>query len=434
MIDRLIYKLLALKSFYDKDLPATFPTSKGTIALSLFTLFTLFAVTACSTGNVFKTKTLSDIMLYESNRFTCNSANCYSKYELPSPACRSTKKPLLTLYKMERVANNHGYKQVTYDVPVIYNKRVEWYLGYFTGKGHQFFTKWLERSGKYIPTIKKILKEEGVPLDLAYVALIESGFNHKARSHASAVGTWQFIKSTAHLYDLRVDWWVDERHDFEKSTVAAARFLKHLHGKFGSWEMALAAYNAGEGRMRKASRLNDSNNYWVITKNKRTLKLETRDYVPKFIAAMMIAKNPEKYGFHNLKYHSPVNYDSVYIKQPTDIKVIAKASESSLSEIQQLNPSLKRWYTPESSGSYQIRIPKGTKKVFTKNFALVPKDKLLEFKTHKVKSGESLWSIARYYKTQIHRIVKINNLKRKKVLREGITIMVPVRRSGYTPV
>lgn len=421
MTDRFTYRLMAIKSFYDKKLPIYFHSILPTTTFKIVTLAALLIVTSCAVRSEFKTNSLNNIMSYD-------VAGLSSEYEFQNPACLSQKKTQITTYEMGDASDG-----VTYDVPVKYNARVEWYLKYFTGRGFNFFSKWLERSGRYLPTIKTILKEEGVPLDLAYVALIESGFNHKARSHARAVGTWQFIKSTADLYDLRVDWWVDERHDFEKSTRAAARFLKHLYGKFGSWEMALAAYNAGEGRIRKAARINKSNDYWVIAKNRRTLKIETRDYVPKFIAAMMIAKNPKKYGFHNLNYHSPLYYDKVNIKYPTDIKVIAKASGATLSEIKKLNPALKRWYTPETNkkeDSYEIRIPKGTKQTFTKNINLITRDQLLQFHKHKVQEGESLWSIARKYNTQIHRIVKINNLKRKKVLRQGITLMVPVRRDA----
>lgn len=413
---------MALKSFYDKKLPLYFDTITPPTPFKALLITIVFLVTACALTPT--KEPINFITAYEANRPHCEGENCFATYET-NPTCGKSKKIITTSYIPGDTSDG-----VTYDVPVTYNERVEWYLIFFTGRGHNFFSKWLERSGKYVPRIKAILEEEDVPLDLAYVALIESGFNHKAKSRASAVGTWQFIKSTADLYDLRVDWWVDERHDFEKSTRAAARFLKHLHGKFGSWEMALAAYNAGEGRIRKASRLNKSDDYWEITKNRRTLKRETRDYVPKFIAAMMIAKNPEKYGFHNLNYHTPVDYDKVYIEYPTDIKVIAKASEATLSEIQRLNPALKRWYTPEISkqeGNYEIRIPKGAEKTFQKNISLITKDQLLQFHKHKVKAGESLWSIARKYNTQIHRIVKMNNLKRRKVLRQGITIMVPVR-------
>ncbi len=314
-----------------------------------------------------------------------------------------------------------------YDVPVVVNKDVERFIKYFQTRGRKSFTRWLVRSGKYLPMIKEILRENDLPEDLAYLALIESGFNPHARSRANAVGIWQFMLWTGRYNGLRTDWWIDERKDPEKASRAAARHLSDLYEQFDSWYLAAAGYNAGAGKVRKAIRRNKTTDFWEIAKNRRTLKKETRNYIPKYLAAMIIAKNPEKYGFHNIEMALPVTYEKVPVDAPTDIKVIARAAGVSLSEIKRLNPELRRWFTPPDYPGYEIRIPKENLELYKSNMAQLPKQKRLRFHKHRVRSGDTLSTIAESYSTSVRPIMYLNNLKSKSFIRAGSTLFVPVR-------
>ncbi len=316
----------------------------------------------------------------------------------------------------------------SYDIPLVVNKRVRYYLRYFQSKkGRKFFSRWLERSPRYLPMAVEILREEGLPEDLAFIAMIESGFNPHAYSSASAVGVWQFMPRTGRYFGLDSNWWVDERRDPEKASRAAAKYLKILYKRFNSWELAAASYNAGEGRVARALKKYKTDDYWELVKHKRSLKLETRDYVPKFMAAMMIAKNPEHYGFTDIDYEEPVYYDKALVNQPTDIRVIARAAETTAKEIRRLNPELKRWLTPPGTTPYEIRIPEGNLATYTSNMEKIPKGKRLDFHRHKILSGQSLWDIARAYRTGIKPIMELNNIKNARKIRAGKTLMIPVR-------
>lgn len=325
------------------------------------------------------------------------------------------------------VSVDPAYEPPSFDVPVVRNDEVEKFIDYFRGRGRGTFTKWLERSTTYMTMVKDILSEEGLPEDLAYLALIESGFSPYAKSSANALGIWQFMLLTGKHNGLRSDWWVDERHDPELATRAAARHLRRLYSKFDSWYLAAAGYNGGEGRIRRAIKKVKSEDFWVMAEHRRALKRETRNYVPKFLAALLIAKEPEAYGFTDLNYKDPIAYDKIIIERPTDINVIAKAAETTVSEIKRLNPALLRWFTPPGDGGYEIRIPQGSTELFKVNLARIAPSERVRFHTHKVRPGESLYSIARRYKTSIKPIVYLNNIKKKRLIRAGSTLVVPVR-------
>ncbi len=327
----------------------------------------------------------------------------------------------------EAAAIEAAFKAPTFDVPVVVNKEVERFIKYFQTTGKRFFAKWLVRSGKYLPMIKRILKENDLPEDLAYLALIESGFSPHARSHANAVGIWQFMLWTGRHNGLRTDWWIDERKDPEKASYAAARHLTDLYAQFDSWYLAAAGYNAGAGRIRKAIRRNKTEDFWEIAKNKRSLKRETRNYIPKYLAALIIAKDPEKYGFHNIVPAEPIAYRKVRVDGPTDIKVIAKAAGTKVSEIKKLNPELRRWFTPPEYPDYEIKIPTDSYALYVDNLAKLPKQKRVRFHRHKVKNGDSLSTIAESYRTSVRPIMYLNNLKSKSFIRAGATLVVPVR-------
>lgn len=313
------------------------------------------------------------------------------------------------------------------NLPSVTNKDVEWFIDYFQGRGRATFKRWLERSNKYTPMIREILKAEGLPEDLIYLAMIESGFSPTARSNKKAVGVWQFIPWTGKRYGLRIDWWIDERQDTEKATHAAAEYLRDLYERFDSWYLAMAGYNAGEGRIARGLRKHKVDNFWDLASHKRTLKRETRNYVPKFLAAMIIAKDPKKYGFTEIDYNAPISYRRVNIPQPTDIKVIAKAAGTTIRELKSLNPELKRWFTPPNDTNYTIKIPAESVDIFKENMALIPTPERVNFLRHKVKRGESLWEISRRYRTSIKPILYLNNLRSARFIREGSTLVIPIR-------
>ncbi len=313
------------------------------------------------------------------------------------------------------------------EVPIVINNSVESFIRYFQTSGRPYFEKWLARIGGYRALVEDILRREGMPEDLFYVALIESGLNPRARSRRSAVGMWQFIRATARRYGLRVDWWVDERMDPEKSTLAASRYLKKLYERFGSWQLAIASYNAGEGRIARAMKRYKTDNFWKLARHRRPLKRETRQYIPKYMAAVLIARDPEKYGFKDLVYEDEVLYEKVSIPEATDIKVIARAADISVKELKRLNPELIRWFTPPNYSGYEIKLPPDRVDTFRENFSkIAPKDRL-RFYRHRVKRGDTLWAIARKYRTRMSLILYLNDLTNPRYIRPGRLIVIPVR-------
>lgn len=312
-------------------------------------------------------------------------------------------------------------------VPIIVNRNVEAHIRYFQGRGRKHFVKWLGRTGEYMPLLQTILRENSLPEDLFYLAVIESGLNPKAKSRARAVGMWQFIRGTAIRYGLRVDWWIDERMDPEMASYAAASYLKDLYSQFGSWYLAAAGYNAGEGRIIRAVRKLGTDDFWEIASYKRALKRETRDYVPKYIAAMLIAKDPESYGFTEQEYGGEFSYEKAVVSEPTDLRVIADAAGTTVEEIKRLNPALLRWFTPPDYPDYEIKIPAGSKERFIENIAKVPQDERISFMMHKVKKGDTLSKIAKRYGVDAKPIMYINGLKTAWGLKPGSIIAIPVR-------
>jgi membrane-bound lytic murein transglycosylase D len=262
------------------------------------------------------------------------------------------------------------------DIPLVMNDRVQDWIDYFQGRGRSHFERYLARSAKYIPMIRRVLKQHGLPQDLVYLAMIESGFNPHAYSRARATGTWQFIYQTGVRYGLQVDQWVDERRDPEKSTVAAAKYLKDLYDRYNNWYLAAAGYNAGEGKIDRAIRKYATEDFWELSRGKY-LRNETKDYVPKLIAAAMIARDPQKYGFTNVPYESPVAFESVEIEEPVDLRVAAKCAGITYEEIKTLNPEILHWVTPPQGRRYQIKVPAGSGEKFLSNYAaLKPQERL----------------------------------------------------------
>ena len=286
------------------------------------------------------------------------------------------------------------------------------------------FTLYLERSAQYIEIMKEILRGKNLPEELVFLPIVESGFNPNAYSRARAVGPWQFIASTGKRYGLVIDWWRDERRDPVKSTVAAAEYLRDLYKMFGSWNLALAAYNAGEGKISKALRKSDSVDYWSLL-NTKQIRNETKEYVPRYIAATMIANTPEEYGFDNLDYHEPLEYDEVTVRSPIDIEVIAKCAECTVKEIREANPELRRWSTPANVAEYTIRIPSGSKDIFLNNLTAIPEGKRFTVEQYTLKKGDTIKKIARKTGIPGSTIVAMNSLNGLEHLTAGNMITLP---------
>ncbi|MCB0341278.1 MAG: lytic transglycosylase domain-containing protein [Pseudobdellovibrionaceae bacterium] len=246
-----------------------------------------------------------------------------------------------------------------FDLPMTYNSKVKKWILYFQGEGRRGFKVWLERSHRYMPSIQKTLQRRGLPLDLAYVAMIESGFRAKAVSPASAVGYWQFIEATANRYGLRTNWWLDERRDYRKSTHAASQYLGDLYKMFDSWYLAVAAYNMGEARLKRLIKRHQTKNFWALAKQKG-FPSETRDYIPKLIAAILIAKAPKLYGFRNIQPRAPYAYEYFYVPGGTDLKILADHIGVNYKNLAQLNPELIKGFIPPITKGHKIRIPRGT--------------------------------------------------------------------------
>jgi membrane-bound lytic murein transglycosylase D len=328
--------------------------------------------------------------------------------------------------------------EITYDVPIDVNEDVNNYIILFQTRMRDKFELWLSRSGKYIDSMKEIFRRNELPEDLVFLALVESGFNPYAYSRSRAVGPWQFMRGTARKYGLKVNRWVDERRDPIKSTAAAARYLKDLFDMFNSWPLSLASYNAGEGRVMRA--LNKSKikveSFWDL-RNSRYLRRETKHYVPKFMAATIIAKNPTKYGF-DLEYKDPLAFDEVEVHQQVSLKTAAKAAGSTYDVMKELNPELRRGVTPPHTSSYLLRIPPGTKETFQKNFSEMPAKQIrrelrvlpeVTVRRHRIRRGESLSRVAHRYRTSISKILELNHLSDPDKIVAGQILLIPTRVS-----
>jgi membrane-bound lytic murein transglycosylase D len=260
---------------------------------------------------------------------------------------------------------------------------------------------------------------------MAYLALVESGFNTRAYSRRRAAGPWQFISATGKRYGLKVNWWVDERRDPVKSTKAAARYLKDLYDMFGSWSLAMAAYNAGEGKVRRALRRTRSRDYWGLLST-RYIKRETKNYVPSFIAAKLIATNPEEYGFHDIEYEEDFVFDEVELESPLTLDIVAKCAETKVGKIKELNPELRRWSTPPHVQNYRVRIPRGMRERFLSNLSKIPEGKRFTVHVYRVKRGDTVSEIAQKTGVPQRVITSYNKLNRRGFITVGQKLLIPV--------
>jgi membrane-bound lytic murein transglycosylase D len=312
-----------------------------------------------------------------------------------------------------------GYPQVS----VVMNAQVQRHLDSFQARNRKHFRRSLENSGRYMPMIKQILQEENLPEDLAHLALIESGFNPKAYSSAGASGLWQFMSKTGRKYGLVINWWIDERRDPAKSTRAAAHYLRDLYERFRSWDLAQAGYNAGEGRIMRGLKRIQGKSFWSLART-RHISSETRNFVPKFMAAMIISKDPAAYGFVDLNIRKPVEYEEVPVLRPTALRAIAEASGVSLAEIQQLNLDLRRGVTPPNYPDYHLRVPKGTvERIATALKDL--KDAPVRADRYLVQRGDTLGAIASAFGTAVEDLASLNAISNPALIRAGRELLIP---------
>lgn len=322
-----------------------------------------------------------------------------------------------------------GHQDIVYNVPVVMDPSVQGHIHYFNTSIRNRFEQWLVRLSRYRPLVHSIFSEFDLPSDLIYLSLVESGFNPYAYSRARATGPWQFMKGTAKVYGLRVDNYVDERRDPIKSTVAAARYLRDLYDLFGTWPLAMAAYNAGEGKVMRALQKAQADSFTDIAKT-RLIRRETREYVPRFMAATIIARNPDRYGFPTEDV-TPHQFEEVAVRRPIHLKSIANVTGIPYQELRLLNPELKRDATPPDGNQYLLKVPMGTKETVEKHMDRIPsykfpsmpskvervkatgsakKSTLDSTKRYQVRVGDSLDKIAKRFGISVKTLKARNNL------------------------
>lgn len=321
-----------------------------------------------------------------------------------------------------------GIDPSRYDFPITVNKQVMYYMELFQGKQRDYFTHWLARSSMYRPHIEAELKKARLPQDLVYLAMIESGFNPSAYSSAKACGLWQFMEGTGNQYGLRVDPWVDERREPEKATKAAIRYLSSLYNQFGDWYLAVAAYNAGEGKIGKAMKMHNAKDFWEVAVSDGIF-METKRYVPKLIAAIIIARNPEKYGFKDVNYKSPLEYETIRVPGGVTLDAVAATSNASVKELRTLNNELKKHQTPPKS-AYTLRVPVGKRELIASNLDKLRPVTTTVFITHVVKKNETLAGICNQYNISRTTLLKANNLRTAQ-LPKGLRLRIPSATTKY---
>jgi len=313
----------------------------------------------------------------------------------------------------------------THDIAIPLNGRVLSYVELFQGRLRGFIEDGLQRGSRYLPMIQDVFRAEGLPLDLAYVPLIESAFKPNALSRATAKGVWQFMRTTAKENGLRHDWYVDERSDPEKATRAAARYLKTLNSMFdGDWHLALASYNGGPGRVQRAMKRSGIDDFWELSDRSKYLPRETREYVPMILAAIVIARNPAQYGFE-VQATPPLDYDTVKLPGPLDLRRVAEWTGASIDAIQNLNPELRRWTTPVRASGYELKVPTGTAGDLQNRLADSDASDRTALNWYVVKPGDSLLTVARKLRVSRADLAEANYLTVTSRVAAGQRLIIP---------
>jgi membrane-bound lytic murein transglycosylase D len=315
--------------------------------------------------------------------------------------------------------------QETAPLQIVIDPKVNHFIEFFQNKQREHFTVWLERSRRYLPIMEQIFRSEGLPPELAHLALIESGFNLRARSRARAVGPWQFIRYTGKRYGLLINEWVDERRDPIKSTYAATRYLRDLYSLFGCWYLAAAGYNAGEGKISRAIRKSRAKDFWELVRFPY-IKKETKNYVPKFMAAILISNEPEDYGFMEIQYLPTLDFDVVNVNSSLDLRKVADFLNLTLDDLMALNPELLYPFTPPDYPDYQLKLPVGTGAGVKEYISSLPREARLSFIQHRVRPRDTLSGIARKYHAQVNAIMTLNNFSHPHRLKPGEIILIPL--------
>lgn len=319
------------------------------------------------------------------------------------------------------------------DIPLAMNDQVNYFINYFQTKARNTYARWLTRSARYLPMMKEILRKEGLPDELVYVAMIESGFHLHARSVANAVGPWQFMSATGRRYSLRIDQWVDERKDPVKATMAAALYFKDLYGMFNNdWYLAAAGYNAGENKIFRAINKYETDDFWELAKG-TYLKRETKEYVPKLLAATIIAKDPDKYGFTEIAAVPLIEFDTVTVDSRTDLELVARLTGTTYQTIKELNPALRHWCTPPNYPDYELKIPKGTGDLFLQGIAVIPEEQRFSekklYSRYKAGKRDTLKLVAKRFGLTAGELADLNSIGRTTKI-VGKTLVIPARHSA----
>lgn len=338
-------------------------------------------------------------------------------------ALKSSEKKVYYLYGAEHLNLSNYY----FDIPVVYNAATQKWIKYFTGRGRKHFQRYAERAGRYAPVLSKILNDQGLPRDLIFLSMAESGFQNNARSWAKAVGPWQFMPFTGRKYGLEVDFFIDERRDPLKATVAASMYLRDLYERFDSWELAMAGYNAGEGKIGRAIRRYKTKNFWKIRRG-RYLKAETKNYVPKIMALAIIGKNLSTFGFTEVEFKKALDFEEIVVKGNTDLYKVGEAVGVTFEEMKKYNPEILRWQVAPHLEEYNLRVPVGKKVVWD---AYQDKDMVqaTEYMAYQLKGYANLGHVGRKFKVPTQVLSDLNGIGPKKRLYPKSVVLLPFRKT-----
>ncbi len=316
-------------------------------------------------------------------------------------------------------------RAITHDIDIPLNAKVLSFVQLFSGRLKSFLEEGLSRGAQYLPMVQEVFRAEGLPLDLAYVPLVESAFKPSALSRAKARGIWQFMRGTGLENGLKHDWYIDERADAEKSTRAAAKYLKTLNRMFkGDWHLALASYNGGPGRVQRAVKRSGRTDFWQLTATTKYLPRETRDYVPLILAAVIVARNPAQYGLNIQPVETP-SFETVTLPDAVDLRHVAEWIDSPVQTLQALNPELRRWTTPVRAKDYELKVPQGTADVVREQLALNEPAGLASLNWHTVRKGETILSISKKLKVSRADLAEANYLSAKSKVAAGQRLIIP---------